>query len=233
VATSLLPPPMPSSAVDKVPHANNENGTGGGRFDNPRYDPNDDSQPKLPPSAVSLGLYRAALLIAEIWILALFATLAIVLESARTHSKHWSALSFPPLLYVDTAMLLLSSVTIEFARLSGSPEVRQRCARLSVATVLLGLAFLGGQMAVWQELSLRGFHLASGGASFFFYLITGSHALTVLGAIAALLPVAVVVSRFERANVRQTPIGIVALYWHFVSGLWLCVLALLFATVQR
>lgn len=233
MATSLLPPPVPSSAVDKLPHANSGNGTGGGHFDNPRYDPSDDSKPKLPHSAISLGLYRAALLVAEVWILALFATLVIVLESARAHSKHWSPISFPQLLYVDTAILLLSSVTIEFARLSGSAGVHQRCARLLVATLLLGLAFLGGQVAVWRELSSRGFHLASGGASFFFYLITGSHALTVSGGIIALLPIMVVVSRFEPANKRQTPIGIVALYWHFVSGLWLCVLALLFVTVQR
>jgi cytochrome c oxidase subunit III len=233
VVISLPPPPLPFSAVERVPYADNGNGTGGGRFDNPRYDPNEGSGPKSPHAAASLGIYRAALLVGTVWILVLFATLTIVLEFTRAHSKHWSPISFPQLLYVDTAILLLSSVTIEFSRLSWRGEVSRRCARLLVATLLFGLAFVGGQIAVWQQLHSRGLHLASGGASFFFYLMTATHALTVLGGIIALLPVMLVVSRLRRGSRRQAPIGIVAQYWHFVCGLWLCVLALLFVTVQR
>jgi cytochrome c oxidase subunit III len=233
LVTSLPPPPLASSAVEKVPCANSGNGGGGGRFDDPYYEPDENSEPQTPNSVDPLSLYRIAALVGMIWILALFATLTIVLESARAHSKHWGPISFPYLLYMDTVILLLSSVTIEFARSLLRSEVSQRCARWLVATVLLGLAFVAGQIAVWQELSSRGLHLASGGASFFFYLITATHALTVVGAIIALVPATFVVSHWRRGSGRQTTLGIVSRYWHFVGALWLCLLMLLVVTVQR
>jgi cytochrome c oxidase subunit III len=226
VATGLLSPP-PSPAAEEVPYADDGNGIGGGRFDEPYYDPEDHSGPNSARSAASLGMYRAAMLIGTIWILTLFVTLSIVLESTRAHSKHWNPISFPRLLYVNTAFLLLSGVTIEFARFSRRPKASRLCVRFLVATLLLGLAFLGGQIVVWQGLGSRGIHLNSGGASFFFYLITATHALTVLGGIIALFSVIVVVRRLRPTSERQTTISIVAPYWHFVSGLWLYVLALL------
>jgi cytochrome c oxidase subunit III len=226
MASALLPPP-PSSAAEEVPYADNGNGAGGGRFDEPYFDPNEGSEPNSPQSAASLGMYRAAMVIGTIWILTLFVTLSIVLESTRAHSKHWNPISFPRLLYVNTAVLLLSSVTIELARSSMRAKVIRSCARFLLATFLLGFAFLGGQIAVWQGLGSRGIHLDSGGASFFFYLITATHALTVLGGIIALFSVIVVVGRLRPVRERQTTISIVAPYWHFVGGLWLYLLALL------
>jgi cytochrome c oxidase subunit III len=172
-------------------------------------------------------MYRAAMVIGTIWILALFVTLSIVLEFTRAHSKHWNPISLPSLLYVNTAVLLLSSVMIEFARFSLRAKASRRCARFSMTALLLGLTFLGGQIAVWQGLGSHGIHLDSGGASFFFYLMTATHALTVSGGIIALFPVIVVVSRLRPASERQTTISIVAPYWYFVSGLWLYLLVLL------
>jgi cytochrome c oxidase subunit III len=172
-------------------------------------------------------MYRAAMVIGAFWILTLFVTLSIVLEATRAHSKHWNPISFPGLLYVNTAALLLSNVTIEFGRFSLRAKASRHGARLFIATLLLGLAFLGGQIAVWQSLGSSGLHIDSGGASFFFYLITATHALTVLGGIIALFPVIVVVRRLQPRSEQQTAISIVAPYWHFVSGLWLYLLALL------
>jgi cytochrome c oxidase subunit III len=223
---------LPSSDVEDAPHVDDGNGIGGGRFDGPRYDPNGNFESKSPLST-SLGIYRAALLVGAVWILTLFATLTIVLEFTRVHSKHWSPFSFPRLLYVNTAILLVGSLTIEFARFSWRAEASRRCARFLAITLLLGLAFVGGQIAIWQQLGSRGLHLASGGASFFFYLITAAHALNVLAGIIALFVLLLVVSRLRAVSMRQTTIGIVAPYWHFVSGLWLYVLTLLFVTVQR
>jgi cytochrome c oxidase subunit III len=231
VVTDLLPPPS-SPAIEEILCADDGSGSGGGRIDNPDDGPNDDSEPTAPRSSPSLGMYRAALVIGTIWILALFATLTIVLEFTRGHSKQWNPIPFPHFLYVNTAILLLSSVTIEYARLSLRAEASRRSARCLTATLLLGSAFLCGQITVWQELGSRGFHLDSGGASFFFYLMTATHAVSVWGGIIALVPVLVAVSRFRRGSVRQTTIAIVVPYWHFVSGLWLYVFALL-VSVKR
>src|SRR3546814_4819679 len=50
----------------------------------------------------------------------------------------------------------------------------------------LTMAFLGGQLLVWRELTADGYLLAGDPASSFFYLITGLHGLHMLGGLAAL-----------------------------------------------
>ncbi|MFI5096283.1 MAG: cytochrome c oxidase subunit 3, partial [Candidatus Acidiferrales bacterium] len=77
------------------------------------------------------------------------------------------------------------------------------------------------------QLVLAGFYVASNQASSFFYILTGLHGLHLLGGICALLYVAF--RKFERAGVSQSVAAEVAShYWHFLDGLWIFLLALLY-----
>jgi cytochrome c oxidase subunit 3 len=235
MASTLLPPPAAPAPEKEAPLAdnNNGNGFGGGNFDDPDYGPHDNSEPDPERWAAPNGAYRTATLFVLFSILSVFATLTHVLESRWAHSKDWVSISLPPILYANTAILLLSSLTIELARLAGAAQASRRCARWLLVTLVLGVAFVGGQLVAWRELVFRRLYVTSNPGSFFFYLLTAAHGTHLLGGILALICVISLVGRLACKGKLQTAVGSVALYWHFMDVLWLYLLALLFLTIQH
>src|SRR5712664_2687633 len=103
----------------------------------------------------------------------------------RQGSGEWSHIVIPSLLYANTAMLLLSSFTMEMAR-----RALARFAGPSMwltVTLVLGLSFVCGQYLIWRHLAAQGLYLATNPNSSFLYVFTGVHALHVLGGIAVLV----------------------------------------------
>lgn len=137
----------------------------------------------------------------------------------------WTAAPMPRLVPLNTLMLLISSATMERSRRAVGNRSRDRW--LAV-TLLLGMAFLTGQVAVWQELASRGLYLGSNPHSSFFYLLTGLHGLHLLGGIVAVGCLKLRAWRdAELFPARWT--DATALYWHFMGGLWAYLVVLLFA----
>jgi cytochrome c oxidase subunit 3 len=127
--------------------------------------------------------------------------------------------------------LLLSSVLIEVSRrgFDGKPasQIKEESEgrMLLAATLVLGLAFVGGQYLAWRELAAQGLYLATNPNSSFFYLLTGVHALHVLGGIAALAYLLAVLA--ARGSVRRNLVNGVVVYWHFMAALWLYLLVVI------
>jgi cytochrome c oxidase subunit III len=145
----------------------------------------------------------------------------------RRASADWQPLTAPRILWFNTAVLFLSSVTVEGSRrrllgwdLAG--------ARLWLsATGLLGLLFVGGQWLAWQALGATGVFLASNPHSSFFYVLTGVHVVHVLS---GLVWFAAVLNRIRRMGYTpgQDGLRLFATYWHFLAVLWAYLLFLLF-----
>ena len=91
-------------------------------------------------------------------------------------------------------------------------------------TAILGLFFLAGQAIAWRQLAAAGVYLATNPSSSFFYVLTGAHALHLLGGIGALT---VIMLRDTRRLTRTTSIEVAAMYWHFMDGLWVFLFLLL------
>ncbi|HXU19740.1 MAG TPA: cytochrome c oxidase subunit 3 [Verrucomicrobiae bacterium] len=212
------------------PSGNNRNRNGGSPGE-PVYELHATAQ--LDPRGTPISAYRLITFLAIIWIVTLFVTLTLVLEWRWAHSTDWVSIPLPYVLYINTVILLGSSLTMEFARLSLRDDASEKCARWIRVTLLLGLVFLAGQLVAWRELVSGGLHLASNPGSFFFYLITGAHGLHLLGGIVALALVRRFVSRAAPRVKQQAAVDTIALYWHFMDGLWLYLLALLFIGIQR
>ena len=237
--TKLLPPEVDPTAVHEkeAPLADHGNGNGfrGGDFDDGRGgDPFDSRQPDPARRKIPKTVYRAGMLVGIVSIVCIFATLTTVLRLRWAHSKDWVSLALPQrALYANTLVLILSSVTIEFARRSIRRGLPRRAALFLLATLLLGMGFVVGQFHVWQEMVARGFYLASNPGSFFFYVLTVCHGVHLVGGIVGLFVVAARLRSFERKRLADTAIDVIALYWHFMDGLWLYLLALLLMTVQQ
>jgi len=94
-------------------------------------------------------------------------------------------------------------------------------------TTALGILFVGGQVIAWWQLAQQGAYMTSRLASSFFYVFTALHAVHLLGGVCALLYV--VLHKFNAARVsRSVAAQVTSYYWHFMAGLWLFLLALLY-----
>ncbi len=172
-----------------------------------------------PPAKLGLALF-----------LVVAAALFILLVSSyfmRKGLPDWRALPMPPLLFVTTGILAASSLFLGLswrAADRGEDEV----AKLALlAGGAAAIAFVAGQIAAWRQMLESGFTVAGNPSNTFFYLLTGVHALHVIGGLAALA------WTFEKTREAVDPaktrtrIELCALYWDFLLVAWLVVLALL------
>ena len=189
-------------------------------------EPSDGRGDGLPPGTTR-RVYHTGMWLALIAISMLFIafTSAYVVRSGL--GDDWQSLSLPPMLWANTLALLLSSVTLDATRRALIGGRREACNRWLLATVVLGAAFLAGQYDVWQELGAAGVFISTNPSSSFFYLLTASHALHLLGGLAALGYIAIEALRFRLGPAKRTLVEVTALYWHFMDGLWLYIMLLL------
>lgn len=187
----------------------------------------DPDRSATPPSAARLFTYFAMF-----WVVALFGTIAVVLETRWAQAANRFSIPLPGALYVSTLLLLASSVTIEFARRSLGAANVERSARAIFVSAMLGTAFLSSQIFAWQEFSLEGPRVAYNPGSFFFYLITGAHGALLLVGLAFLAFLGATATRAGTSPRRRSALGTIALYWQFLGVLWLCLFALLFTAIR-
>jgi cytochrome c oxidase subunit 3 len=171
--------------------------------------------------------YSTAMAIALVSILMFFMALISAFIILRQGSDAWVTVHLPRVLWVNTLILLASSFTLESARRRLSRSDPSGFRKLWLITTGLGFLFVGGQLFAWRQLVAQGVYIASNQASSFFYVFTGAHAVHLLGGVAALLYVSFRKIDQKRISLR-TAAEIASYYWHFMDGLWVFLLALLY-----
>ncbi len=145
----------------------------------------------------------------------------------QTSGSDWQPIPLLPTLWLNTALIILSSVTMEVGR----AQHRRREDPLKgwiFATTLLGVAFLAGQLFVWRQLAARGVYLPSNPHSSFFYILTGVHGLHLLGGLGVLVYLLAEAWQDGSRPALHSRLKLCATYWHFVGGLWLYLFVVLF-----
>lgn len=180
-----------------------------------------------------VGLDRSALPTAKIGLgvfLAVVGCLFSLFTSAyfmRMGLPDWQPLPLPRLLWLNTGVLMLSSVALQCAVVAarrGQPDM----VRLGLATAgLTALAFLAGQLMAWRQLTEDGYLLASNPANSFFYLITAMHGLHILGGLVGLGRTSAAAWNGARPERLPLSVELCAMYWHFLLFVWLCIFAVL------
>jgi cytochrome c oxidase subunit III len=137
----------------------------------------------------------------------------------------WQPLPEPPLLWVNTGILVLASLAWEGAWIGARRGSRP--IGWGLAAGLLGVLFLAGQLLLWNRFVAAGHGLRGDPAAAFFYLITALHGLHVIGGLwfwaRAMLDL-----RAGRNAVL--PVQLTAAYWHFLLVVWLLMLGLFVST---
>jgi cytochrome c oxidase subunit 3 len=185
-----------------------------------------------PPVIVSAGSrYRVGIWVAIAGIVMLFTALTSAYIVRSASSNDWQPLAIPKILWLSTAVIMISSVTIEFARRS-LKQTAERYGSWLTITAGLGLVFVTSQLLAWRELARQGVYMSTNPHSSFFYLFTAAHGVHVLGGILALTYL-LVRTRTKRDTVegelrRIGAADAATTYWHFMDGLWICLFLLLF-----
>lgn len=186
----------------------------------PRRDRGPEERPWTPRSAVRLGIWLFVGAIAMF-----FVALTSAMLTRRTGAD-WGGIPAPRVLWASTAAILGSSLVLEGARRNlrrGRFVTFRRGFRISA---LLGGLFLGCQLLAWRALASQGVYLSTNPHASYFYLLTATHAVHLLGGLTWL---GALVGAVER--IRQLPARVddFALYWHFLALLWVYLFAVLFA----
>ncbi len=155
-----------------------------------------------------------------------FAAFTSAFVVRRGISNDWVALPLPRIVWLNTAVLLFSSLMLELARRSLKSGRRTAFNRYWTAGTVLGALFLLGQAFVWMQLNAAGMFVATNPSSSFFYLLTAAHGLHIFGGLTALVYVDVQALRLRLGPGKRTAVDVSALFWHFVDGLWLYLMVL-------
>src|SRR5579871_2541148 len=182
--------------------------------------------PRYVPGAGLLAMRLAMVSVAM-----LFVTVGLAYSARAATHKNWQHIHVPRLLWISTAVILVSGWLLEIAR--GRVHGRDRAGAMAwlAATLGAGFAFLACQLLALRALMGQGILMRGNPHGSLFYVITGAHALHLAGGIAAVAYLLTVVFRRPALRPPATPqpqlakldsrVGVTALYWHFLTVLWL------------
>ncbi len=196
-------------------------------------DPNDWPPGWSRDDAIQPRKYRIGIWVACASILMMFVALTsayIVRQIPQLSGGQtdWVFIEMPAVLWVNTGIILISSVTMELARRSLRLNQYRKFNRWLVATTLLGVAFLAGQVYAWQQLVDQGIYVNNNPHSSFFYVLTSLHGIHLLGGIIALGFVTAGALRLRIGFKKRATVNVVSTYWHFMDALWVYLFVLLF-----
>jgi len=161
---------------------------------------------------------------------------------SNSYVRDWGSVDLPwTLLAINTAILVLSSVSMELARRKAARQAAlapvTSIPGISLGdetnfpwlgiTVVLGFAFLVGQGLAWGELHNRGFFVSTNPSSSFAFLLTVAHAVHLAGGMIALVWASSASLLHKPIEARRIAVDITAWYWHFMAVLWIYIFALL------
>jgi cytochrome c oxidase subunit III len=219
MATTIQPPPK----LDDTRRTPPAGGSGGGRLVPATGDLR---AVKYSPPPASTGIW---VVLASITMTFLAFTSALVVRQGG--APDWHHLTLPPILYLNTLLLIASSVALEIGRrdvrgfMTAKDHVANPSRWLNIALVL-GILFVAGQITAWMQLRAQGLYLATNPNSSFFYVLTVMHALHISGGLGGLTRV---IRKLNHGTLRKSTLDATSHYWHFMDGLWIYLLWLLWA----
>ncbi len=180
----------------------------------------------------SANRYRIGMWVAMASILMMFTALTSAYIVRSGSSNDWQALAMPRVMWLSTALIILSSLTLETARRKLKGQFLSAHRHWLLASFALGIAFLLSQLFAWRQLVRQGIYVSSNPHSSFFYLLTATHGVHLVAGLIALLFMSLRrrVSGADELTIAkgQAAADAMTLYWHFLDILWIYLFVLLF-----
>jgi cytochrome c oxidase subunit 3 len=161
-------------------------------------------------------------------------------DANSRYINEWLPTDVPPILWLNTLVLILSSISIEIARRHMFREVdvmdewlgmgkpsTTRAVPWVFTTVVLGSLFLIGQVVAWHQLAAQRVFFQTSPSSHSFYLITGVHGAHLLLGVLGMAGALVGLYLSKQLENRQIFVDCAAWYWHSMGALWILLFTLL------
>jgi len=139
----------------------------------------------------------------------------------KSNQASWQPIVIPKLLWYSTAVILLSSLTVQVALRSFKDREMNRYRMMIAVTTILGVLFVALQYLGFKELWNAGVTFRGSSAGQFLYVIAGLHALHVIGGVVALIVTFIKAFFGATKHYSSVPVELVSTYWHFVDVLWI------------
>ncbi len=157
-------------------------------------------------------------------------SLFFVAYRLRMQLTDWQAFPESGVLWLNTVMLILSSIALQRARTAARRGNTQGVKVGLIAGGIFTFFFLAGQLWAWQQLAELGYFAATNPAYAFFYLLTALHGLHLLGGLWVLGGTTAQALRGVDAGEVRTKVELCTTYWHYLLLLWLVLFGLLLST---
>jgi cytochrome c oxidase subunit 3 len=139
----------------------------------------------------------------------------------RQAEGNWVLFELPRLFWINTGVILVSSITMHWGYLSAKRDNLEMVKIATAVTTILGIAFLVGQYMAWGELVANSIHLVGNPSGSFVYILSGLHGLHIVGGVVFLLILLALTFKYKVHSKALNQIEMCATYWHFLGGLWL------------
>ena len=158
-------------------------------------------------------------------------SLLVVSYSDRMLIHDWRSLSEPWLLWINTAILIFTSIIFHKTKVLSSNNEFEKTKNSLLVVGFLTFAFIVGQLLVWQHFVSLGQYASSNPANAFFYVLTALHGLHVLGGLYywAKVTTQLFKSNYNISKIKHN-IELCAIYWHFLLVVWFVLFGLMIVT---
>ncbi len=174
-------------------------------------------QPQQPLAMNAKKFALWLFMISVVMIFAAFTSAYIV----RQAEGNWRFFELPVEMYYTTGIILLSSITMHWAYLAAKKDELGQVKLAVSITTILGVAFLIGQLVVWNILVEQRVNFTGGNPSeSFLYVLSGMHGLHLVSGIIFLIIVLISTFKFKVHSKNLNQIQMCTTYWHFLDVLW-------------
>ena len=139
----------------------------------------------------------------------------------RQADGEWRVFDLPAELWITSGIILLSSITMQWAYVSAKRDNLGMVKAAIGLTTLLGVLFLVGQLYVWGALVDMRVYFVGNPSGSFLYVLTGLHGLHLVSGVIFLIIVLISTLKYKVHSKNLAQISMCNTYWHFLGGLWL------------
>ena len=148
----------------------------------------------------------------------------------RSTYPDWIAVTEPGILWFNTGVLVLASISLHLAR-NAAERASYRAIKFNLsAGALLTVIFIVGQLIAWEQMRNAGYYAASNPANAFFYMLTAVHGLHLIGGLWFLFGALRRALNALEDKDLATRIGLCATYWDYLLLVWIFLFYLLLSS---
>ncbi len=188
-------------------------------------DPRYDSRYQSAAGAGKLGMAIFLVVVGALFIVGLIGYVVV-----RLRAPEWPPPGTPPFFYglwISTGILVTSSVFLHMAYVAVRSDNQPGLRRGMTVAALLGVAFLLCQAWNWSHMVGESVTPSGNLYGFTFFMLTGLHALHVLGGVIQLSIAAARARRGKYSSTFYPGVLYSAMYWHFLAVIWIVVFSIL------